>query len=422
VFTFAEIRSLNETLKEGARNAPTLRRRSGRISPVLVIGELALTLVLLVGAGLLIKSFLRLLAVAPGYDPENLLTMMLPLDEASYPADSPQVKAFYQETLARIQTIPGVKAVATGSCLPLTGASGGMLLNIEGRTPVANWSQPVVGVSDVSPDYFRAMGVQLRAGRGFTEQDNKSAPRVIVINETLARRYFSGEDPIGKRILYGGADNQLAHTIVGVASDVKRYGVEAEVPPEIYEPYSQAEFLGFMRLAVRTAGDPLNLAAAVRRQIWAINADQPIINVMTMEQRLAESVAPRRFQMLLFGVFAAVALILATVGVYGIISHSVSRRTHEIGIRLALGAQASDVLRMVVWRGMILTLIGMAIGLAAALALTRVMKSLLFGVSATDPVTFAVIALLLVGVTLVACWIPARRATKIDPIIALRCE
>jgi len=410
--------NLNETLKEGARNVATLRRRSGRISPALVIGELALTLALLAGAGLLIKSFLRLLAVAPGYDPENLLTMILPLDEAKYQTGSPQLKSFHREALARIQAIPGVKAVATGSGLPLAGRPGGVFLNIEGREPVHGWSRPIVEVSNISPDYFRVMGMRLRAGRGFTEQDNKNAPGVVIINETLARRYFSGEDPIGKRIFYG--NRPTMYTIVGVASDVKRFGLEAEVLPEIYEPYSQVEYGGFMRFAVRTDGDPLDLAATVRRQIWAIDADQPIINVMTMEQRLAESVALRRFQMLLFGVFAAVALMLAAVGVYGVISHSVSRRTHEIGVRMALGAEPRDVLLIVVRQGMSLALVGVAIGLAASLALTRVMSSLLFDVKATDPATFASISLLLAGVAFLAAYLPARRATKVDPMVALR--
>jgi putative ABC transport system permease protein len=414
--------NLNETLKEGAGNVASLRRRSGRISPALVIGELALTLALLAGAGLLIKSFLRLLAVDPGYDPENLLTMILPLDGAKYQTGSPQLKSFHQEALARIQATPGVKAVATGSGLPLTGRSGGAFLNIEGREPVPGWSQPIVEVSDISPDYFRVMGMRLRAGRGFMEQDNKNAPRVVIINEILARRYFSGEDPIGKRIFYGNRPNQPRYTIVGVAADVKRFGLEAEVLPEIYQPYSQVENGGFMRLAVRTDGDQLDWVAAVRRQIWAIDADQPIIDVMTMNQRLAESVAPRRFQMLLFGVFATVALMLAVVGVYGVISYSVSRRAHEIGVRMALGAQSRDVLTMVIRHGVSLALVGVALGLGAALALTRVMKNLLFNVSATDPATFASIALLLVGVALIASYIPARRATKVNPLVALKYE
>jgi putative ABC transport system permease protein len=413
--------NLNETLKEGSRNVAALRSRSGRISPTLVIGELALTLALLAGAGLLIKSFLRLLAVAPGYDPKNLLTMMAPLDNAKYPPGSEQMRAFYREALTRIKVVPGVEAVATASGLPLTGWSGGVFLNIEGRELPPGWKQPVVEVSEVSPDYFRVMGMRLIAGRGFTDQDDENSPRVIVINETLASRHFGGEYPIGKRILFGSLNNKVAHTIIGVVSDVKRYGLESEVLPEIYEPYPQAPgFPGIMKLTVRTTGDPLNLVAAARRQIWAVDADQPIINVMTMTQRLAESVAPRRFQTLLFGVFAAVALMLAAVGVYGVISHSVSRRTHEIGVRMALGARPRNVLLMVIRQGMTLALVGVAIGLAASLALTRVMSSLLFNVKATDPATFTGISLLLAGAAFLAAYLPARRATKIDPMVALR--
>jgi putative ABC transport system permease protein len=414
--------SLNETLKEGARNAAAFRFRPGHVSPVLVICELALTLALLAGSGLLIKSFLRLLSVDPGYDPKNLLTMMIPLNEAKYPQGSSQTKAFYQEALTRVKTIPGVKGVATGLGLPLTGSSWGTLFTIEGRPFAPDAPQPSVGVVDVSQDYFRVMGMRLRAGRGFTEQDNENAPPVIVINETMATRYFSGEDPIGKRILFG-VRNPSAQSIIGVVADVKRYGLEAEVLPEIYTPYHQNNRAqAFITLAVRTEGDPLGLVNAVRRQIREIDADQPIIDVKTMEQRVAESVAPRRFQMLLFGVFAAVALALAAVGVYGVISHSVSRRTHEIGVRMALGAESRDVLTMVIRQGMSLALVGVAAGLAIAFALTRVMSSLLFDVKATDPAVFAGISLLLAFVAFLAAYLPARRATRVDPMIALRHE
>ncbi len=414
---------LNENLKEGARNAATLAHRgAARVSPALVIGELALTLVLLAGAGLLIKSFLRLRAVETGYKPENLLTMMIRLNFAKYPPGAPQQKAFYQDLLTRIRALPGVEAAATGASLPLTGMSGRTGLTIEGRPPVPDMQKPPVDFSQVSHDYFRAMGVQLRSGRDFTEQDNENAPPVVIINETLAQRYFTGENPIGKRLLFGHP-TQFALTIVGVASDVKRYGLEAEVRPEFYQPYLQnASFLGHIKLVVRTASDPLDWAAAVRQQVWAIDADQPVYSVMTMEQRLAEAVAPRRFQMLLFGIFAAVALVMAAVGVYGVISHSVSRRTHEIGIRMALGARPRDVLLMVVRQGMSLAVVGLAIGLAAAAALTRVMAGLLFNVKTTDPATFVGISLLLAGVAFLAAYLPARRATKVDPMVALRHE
>jgi len=409
---------LNEALKDGARKTATFgRRRPGRVSPVLVIGELALTLVLLAGAGLLLKSYLRVLTVEPGYDPENLLSLEIPLDDKKYPPRSLQKRAFYQEILTRVKAIPGIKAVATGS-VPLTGWSGARLLEIVGRAPAPGAKLPRVEYSEVSPDYFRTLGIRLLAGRAFTEQDDDKAPRVVIINETLARRYFSGEDPIGKQIL---PPNPL--TIVGVVSDVKRFGLDAEMMPEIYRPYSQTESgPGPISLVARTAGDPLDYVAAVRRQVYALEVKEPISHVMTMEQLLARSVASRRFQMSLFGVFAAMALLLAAVGVYGVIAYSVSRRTHEIGIRMALGARPRDVLLMIVRQGMTIALVGVSIGLAAALGLTRVLKGLLFELSATDPQTFLLIAALLLGVAFLACYLPARRATRVDPLAAIRYE
>jgi putative ABC transport system permease protein len=418
--------NLSDALKEGAGNAAAfLRRGVRRAMPALVIGELALTLALLIGAGLLIKSFLRLRAVELGYDPENVLTMMIQLNSSNYPPGSPQQKAYYQELLARVKALPGVEGVAISTGLPFTGISGRGPLTIEGRPPVHDSLKPLMEMNEISHDYFRAMGMRLRSGRAFTERDDETTPPVAIINETLARRYFPGEDPLGKRILAGYPSSSRAWTIVGVAPDVKRYGLEGEVRPEFYRPYLQeAGALGFVpvKLEARTAGDPLGLAAAVRQQALAIDHDQPVFSMMTMERRLAESVAPRRFQMLLFGVFAVVALVLAAVGIYGVISHSVGRQTHEIGIRMALGARPRDVLSMVIRQGMSLALAGVAVGLAAAFALTRLMASLLFDLKATDPATFAGVSLLLAGVALLATYLPARRATKVDPIVALRHE
>jgi putative ABC transport system permease protein len=403
---------LNESLKEGARSAAFSKRKvAQRVSPALVIGELALTLALLTGAGLLIKSYLQVRAVEPGYNPENLLTMMIPLSVTGY--SSVQKKLFYQELLTRVNSLPGVKVAAFGP-LPLTGMG-----EVGGRPPVPDSQHfTVIDNKKVSVDYFRAMGMRLCAGRGFTEQDTENAPPVVVINEAVARLDFAGEDPIGKR----RGNSQVEPTIIGVVADVKRYGFEAEVELAEYHSFLQDSEGGDVYLVVRTVGDPLKLAPAVRQQVRAIDANLPVVDVMSMEQYLAESIAPRRFQMLLFGAFAAVALVLALVGIYGVISYAVSQRTHEIGIRMALGAQASDVLRMVIWRGMSLTLIGVALGLAAAFALMRIMKHLLFNVSPTDPVTFAIIALLLIGVALIASYIPARRATKVNPLQALRHE
>jgi putative ABC transport system permease protein len=418
--------NLSDALKEGGGNAAApLRRGMRRAMPALVIGELALTLTLLIGAGLLIKSFLRLRAVELGYDPENVLTMMIHLSSSKYPPGAPQQKAYYQELLARVKALPGAEGVAISTGLPFTGMSGRAPLTIEGRPPVPDSQKPLIEMNEISHDYFRAMGMRLRAGRAFTERDDETAPPVAIINETLARRYFPGEDPLGKRILAGYPTPTRAWTIVGVAPDVRRYGLEEEVRPEFYRPYLQETgILGFVpvKMEVRAVGDSLNLAAAVRRQALAIDPDQPVFNMRTMERRLAESIAPRRFQMMLFGVFAAVALALAAVGIYGVIAHSVSLRTHEIGIRMALGAKPRDVLRMVVAQGMRLALVGLAIGLTGAFALTRVMASLLFSVSPADPATFASVSALLAGVAFLATYLPARRATRVDPMTALRHE
>jgi putative ABC transport system permease protein len=413
---------LNEALKEGARQAAFVRRRwLGHVSPALVIGEVALTLVALSGAGLLVKSYLRVLAVEPGYDPKNMLTLHVPRDETKYPPDSQKAMAFYQEVLTRVKAIPGVKAAAIsiGAGIPFTGSMGKTMLAIEGRAPAPVAQAPVVQDSRISPDFFRALRMQLRAGRAFTEQDDDKAPHVVIINETMARRHFPNENPIGQHLRF---ENAL-HEIVGVVGDIKRFGLESEALPEIYCPLAQFEFdLRGVFLAVRTAGDPLDWVPAVRQQIYALESKEPISRVMTMEQLLAPSLAPRRFQMLLFGVFAAMALLLAAVGVYGVFAYSVSRRTREIGIRMALGAHPRDLLLLIVRQGMTLALVGVSIGLAAALAVTRALKGLLFELSVTDPPTFALIAALLMGVALLACYPPARRATKVDPMTALRSE
>jgi predicted permease len=413
---------LNTSLKESASSSGALKRRGPwSFTPVLVIGELALTLVLLIGAGLLIKSFVRLRAVEPGYNPENLLTMMTALNNEKYPPGSPGQKLAYQDLLERIKAIPGVKAAATGSSLPMTeGPLGICPLEVEGRPPIPEPQKPQVEYGNVSPDYFRVMQMQMRAGRGFTEQDNENAQNVVVINETMAQRHFAGENPLGKRILFG-SPNQW-RTIIGVMADVRRYGLKEEVRSEFYVPSLQDHDLTLIKLVVRTAGNPTDWAGAVRQQIRAGDPDQEIWDVMTMEQRLAESVAPRRFQMLLFSALAALALLLTVVGVYGVISHWVGRRAHELGIRMALGAAPGSVVLMVIRQGMLLALAGVVIGVVAALALGRVMEGLLFSVKSTDPATFAGISLLLLTGAFLAAYLPARRAIKVDPVAALRHE
>ncbi|HEY6380842.1 MAG TPA: ABC transporter permease, partial [Pseudolabrys sp.] len=418
--------NVNETL---TTQATVSVGRSGvigrRTLPALMIAELALSLVLLVGAGLMIKSFLRLLAVPKGFNPDGLLTLSLSSSNAVYPPNSPKRGAYFKETLERVQALPGVQSAGLTNFLPLGGPRYRMLLQIEGRTPFERGTEPVVEVNDISPDYFQTMGIEMRAGRPFTAQDGAETSRVAIINETLARRFFPNENPLGHRLAIG----QIPKTIVGVVGDTRHFGLDQEVRPEIYFPLTQRPHPDSdrMRLVVRVAAaqNPTsleNLAATIRNQVRAMNQNEPVGRIATMDEFLSNSLAERRFHTILLSVFAVVALVIAIVGIYGVISYAVSKRTHEIGVRMALGAQRSDVLRMVIWRGMRLTLAGVTLGLAASLALTRVMKNLLFEVSATDPATFALLALLLVGVALIASYIPARRATKIDPLQALRHE
>jgi putative ABC transport system permease protein len=389
----------------------------------LMIAELALALVLLVGSGLMIKSFLRLMAVPKGFDPDGVLTLALSPGAAIYPRGSPQRGAYFQESLDRVRRLPGAQSASLASSLPLARPTLRMGIQIEGRPPFEPGTAPIVDLSFISPEYFQTMRLPMRDGRPFSSQDGPEAPQVVIINETLARRFFPNENPIGHRLLMGRA----SRTIVGVAGDTCNRGLDREASPEIFGPRAQDPNL-VSNLVVRAAPDQNNpaglssLAAAIRNQVRAIDPNEPVNQVVTMDERLSNSVAERRFQTLLLGVFAAVALVIAAVGIYGVISYAVSQRTQEIGVRMALGAQASDVLRMVVWRGMSLTLVGVALGVAAALALTRVMRNLLFNMSATDPATFALIASLLVGVAFIASYIPARKATKVDPLIALRSE
>ena len=414
--------NINETLKDGVRSASFFAHKHGRfVAPGLVVGELALTLVLLIGAGLLINSFLRLRAVDPGYNPKNLLTVGVSLSIEKYKHGSAADKRFHQELQTRLSALPGVRAVSYAEHLPLAddGISPKERLTIVGRPPVPEPQKLLADTYYVGPDYFRTMEIPVRAGRVFTEHDNEQAPLVIVINEAMARRDFVGVAPIGQRIL-GARKREL--TIIGVVADVKHNGLATETEPGFYYCSLQsADSMGNWWV-VRTEGDPQQLTTAVRQQITDLEPEHFLYQMTPMEQHLSDSLAPRRFQLWLFSLFAVVALALAAIGVYGVISYSVSRRTHEIGIRMALGAQRLDVLWLVVRQGMILAVIGIAVGLAAASGLTRLMTSLLFNVTATDPVTFAGISLLLLSIAFLAVYLPARRATKVDPMIALRHE
>ncbi len=418
--------NVNETLK-AVSASHSASRGVRRSLPALMIAELALTLVLAIGAGLMIKSFLRLLAVPKGFNPDGVLTLVFSPSRAKYPPGSPQRRAYYQKSLARVRALPGVQSASLASFLPLAGVTlRNIGFHIEGRPPFDDREPPVIEINLISHDYFQTMATQMRAGRPFTAGDGAEAPQVAILNETMARRFFPNENPIGCRLSLN-PDRSNPKTIVGVVGDTRQFGLDREVNPELYVPYLQEENSA-MRLVVRAAPDQTspaglaNLSAAIRNQVLALAPNEPINPIVTMDKRLSDSVAQRRYQTLLLGIFAAVALIIATVGIYGVISYAVSQRTHEIGIRMALGAQTSDVLKLMLRQGMGLTLIGVAIGLAAALALTRVMKSLLFNVSATDPATFVCITLLLVIVAILAIYIPARRATKVDPLMALRHE
>ncbi|MGE3435833.1 MAG: ABC transporter permease [Blastocatellales bacterium] len=408
--------ALSETLKEGGRTSAGFGR--GRIRGALIVSEVALSLALLAGAGLLIKSFWRLMQVNPGFQTGHLLTLNVTLLGDKYEESAPVI-SFFRELPARLGALPGVKAVSAVSSLPISGGDGNGNLTIEGREfPPAQ--TPAASFRRILPNYFSAMGIPLKQGREFDERDT-GVEKVVIINEGMARRFWPDGGAVGKRIKVGPPQNEPWLTIVGVVGDVKNIGLEADALLATYEPHPQRPW-STMNLAIRTETEPLSLAAAVRAELRAMEKNLLIRTPSTMDERIRLSVAPRRFNMALLVVFAALALLLAGAGVYGVMSYTVTQRTHEIGVRMALGAGAIDVLKLIVRQGMKLIIIGALIGLAGAFALTRMMTSLLYGVSATDPVTFIAVALLLTGVALLACWIPARRAAKVDPMIALRCE
>jgi putative ABC transport system permease protein len=407
--------NLNETLKEGGRGTTGGHHR---VRAGLVVTEVALALVLLIGAGLLIRSFYRLQQVNPGFNPSNALAITVSLPGRKYPQPE-QRAAFFTQLIEKVSALPGVVAVGASQTLPI---QGDYLLGfiIQGRPPYAPGEDPSTNYYSVTPDYFKSMGIPLLKGRVFTEQDRTGATRVAIINEEMAKRYFPDEDPIGKRI-HVTQGPETFREIVGIVGDVKQYGLARPTTLQTYEPALQAPFSS-MTLVVRANGNLVPLGGAIRSQVLAIDKEQPISRIRPLEQVVAESVSKQRFSMLLLGIFAGVALVLAAVGLYGVMSYSVTQRTHEIGIRTALGAKQTDVLKLVVGQGMMLALTGVGIGLLAAFALTRLMSVLLFGVSATDPLTFVAIPAVLTVVALAACFVPARRATKVDPMIALRYE
>jgi putative ABC transport system permease protein len=412
---------LNTTLKDGGRSGAEGFRRN-RLRRLFIVSEFALALLLLVGAGLMIRSFLRLQRVNPGFTPDRVLTAQIVLPQSSY-REAARVGAFQRQLLQRVQALPGVQAASVSMSLPPNLLMMRNPFAVEGQPPSPGQSQPTAEHLLVSPDYFRALGIQQLAGRAFTDADDANAPQVIIINEALARQYFPNQDPVGRRLQFGDYNpaGQWA-PIVGVVADVKYSGLHEAIQPALYTAFQQNLWWRSMYLAVRAGGDPLSLANAVRNEVWALDRDLPVSQIKTMDQLMSEAVGEPRAYTLLLGILGAVALLLAAVGIYGVMAYAVTQRTHEIGVRMALGAQSGAVLRLVVGAGMKLALLGTAIGLLAAFALTRLMSKLLFGVRPTDPITFALIALLLMGVALLACYLPARRATKIDPMIALRSQ
>jgi putative ABC transport system permease protein len=410
--------NLNETLKDAGRGS-TGRRHVLR--NVLVVAEVTMTMMLLVMAGLMIRSFFRLQNVDPGFRLDNLLTFNLALPPQKYPEEAQRIN-FFEQTLARLRTLPGVETVGLSSGLPLGNNGWQTSFVVDGQPPPEPGKTPLTEAATASPDYFRALGIAILQGRNFTDADTKDSPRVALVDEEFARRYFDG-DAIGKRIRPGGNNpNNPLVEIVGIVRRVKMDGLKQDSDRvQSYYPFRQLPG-NSMTVTVKASGDPVALASSVREQVQAVDPNQPIASLNTMHQLRADSIAPDRLYLVLFTAFAGVALLLAVVGIYGVMSYSVTQRTHEIGIRMALGARPASVLGMVIRQGMMLTAAGLALGVGGALAAAQLMASLLFGVSAKDPLTFVAIPLLLAGVALGACFVPARRATKVDPMVALRYE
>ncbi len=417
--------NLQETLKDAARGATGGVRRN-RLRSMLVVSEFALALMLLISAALLIRSFWQLSNVNPGFNSQNLLTARLWLPQPNLPETGPYFThparvLLYKQVIEKLETLPGVKSVGGVSQLPMGGGRAAAPVMIEGQ-PIESNSLNMVEPLSASPGYFDALGIQLIKGRLFTDQDNDKAIRAVIVSQKFADKFFSGEDPIGKRIQFGNRPSQNNwQTIIGIVRDVKSEGLGVEGKPQVYRSLLQASGLS-LALVVRASSDPGALSEAVRDSVRSIDPDLPVYSIRTMEEVMSVSVGQQRFAMVLLGVFALIALVLSSVGIYGVMSYSVSQRTHEIGIRMALGARSGDVLQLIIKQGLMLTFSGMAVGLGAAFVVTRFMSFLLFAVSPTDPLTFASITALLGAVAMLACYLPARKATRVDPMIALRYE
>jgi predicted permease len=415
--------NLTNSLKEGGRSGAG--GSSHRLRNAIVVGEIALSLVLLIGAGLVMRSFWRLMNVDPGFDPHGVLTMDLRLPESKYP-EGPTIENFYRQLVEKVNALPGVESAAAISRLPLSQTYFSGTMTFEGVTANAergNLASFEVDRRTITPDYFRVMKTPLLAGRFFTPRDGSGGPPVVIIDEALAHRLWPNANPLGRRVTWGRFPENPEGwlEIVGVVKHIRHHRLDADVREQVYFPHAQQQ-TGRMTLAIRTTSDPIHLVSAVRQAVRSLDPDQPVYQIRTMEGLVANALAPARFTLLLLTIFAGVAGLLAMVGIYSVMAYLVTQHTHEIGIRMALGAQARDILILVMWQGMILAVIGVTLGLIGSFGLQHVMKGLLYEVSATDPVTFVVISLLLAGAALLACYVPARRATKVDPLIALRYE
>jgi putative ABC transport system permease protein len=418
---------INESLKEGGRSATEGYRRN-RFRSSLVVAEMALALMLLIGAVLMLQSFLRLQRVNAGFNASRVITMELSLPESRYP-EGPQWTAFYEQLVRRLQALPGVQFAGATTQLPLSGDVGNTTFEIVGAPPAQPGEWTTTDWIAITPDYCRVMQIPLDAGRYFAEQDKNDSPPVCLINQSLAKRYFANESPIGKKLVVG--INGFTAEIVGIVQDVRQRSLDVDTLPaqlqaafssQIYVPYAQLPVRPRMSVVVRAWSDAASLAGALRTEVRAADKDLPVSKLRTMETVRGNSIAQPRFRTMLVALFGAVALVLAAVGIYAVMAYSVTRRTHEIGVRMALGAQREDVLKLVVQQGMGLALIGTVVGLAGAFVLTRLMSGVLYGVSATDPLTFTMVSLGLVGVAFLACYVPARRAAQVEPMEALRYE
>jgi putative ABC transport system permease protein len=413
--------NLNESLKEGGQKT-TGGYRNRRAQGLLVVAEVGLSLLLLIMAGLMLRSFARLTQIDPGFDPEKVVSMRINLPPARY-AQEGRMAAFFQQLIERVETVPGVESAGVASHMPFVYTEN-WLLTVEG-TPTVPAQTMNLDTRTVSPGYFHAMRIPFLSGETFSPQDVASAPGVVIINRSMARRFWSDEEAIGKRVKLGRADsNNPWMTVRAVVEDSAQGSLDVATNPEVYFPLAQmAGRYRRMNLAVRsTGGDPLELVGAIQAQVRNIDKDQPVYQIQTMDSLVADSVGTRRFAMMLLGLFAGLALLLAVIGIYGVMSYSVTQRTHEIGIRVALGAGRKDVLKLIVGQGLVFVVLGLAVGLAGAFIVTSLLARLLYGVGARDPLTFAAVTAILAAIALAACYLPARRASKVDPMVALRYE